>query len=89
MIYRIKILIKIKGEWIDVVVDDKLPMIQRALPSHTGEWWVPLCEKAYAKFSGSYHRIIGGNTSWALTELTGGISVEIKVTYKIDKLEIR
>ena len=54
-------------------------MIQRALPSTTGEWWVPLCEKAYAKFSGSYHRIIGGNTSWALTELTGGISVEIKV----------
>ena len=52
-------------------------------PSEGNEWWVPLCEKAYAKFSGSYTKIIGGNTCWALTELTGGITVEMKnLTYE-------
>jgi len=38
-----------------------------------------LCEKAYAKFSGSYTKLWGGLPCWALTELTGGIAVEIKV----------
>ncbi len=66
------------GEWVDVVIDDQLPRRRRAQPSETNEWWVPLCEKAYAKFSGSYEKIIGGNTCWALTELTGGITVEMK-----------
>lgn len=67
------------GEFVDVVIDDNLPRKKRACPSSTNEWWVPLCEKAYAKFSGSYANITGGNTCWALTELTGGIAVEMKV----------
>ena len=67
------------GEFVDVVIDDNLPRKKRAKPSKSNEWWVPLCEKAYAKFSGSYTQIIGGNTCWALTELTGGIAVEMKV----------
>lgn len=66
------------GEFVDVVIDDQLPTRKRACPSESNEWWVPLCEKAYAKFSGSYDKIIGGNTCWALTELTGGITVEMK-----------
>jgi hypothetical protein len=69
------------GEFVDVIIDDKLPKHKRAKPSGTGEWWVPLCEKAYAKFSGSYQTIIGGNTCWALTELTGGVAVEMKVSH--------
>ena len=67
------------GEFVDVIIDDQLPTRRRAQPSESNEWWVPLCEKAYAKFSGSYNKIIGGNTCWALTELTGGITVEMKV----------
>lgn len=71
------------GEFVDVIIDDKLPTRKRASPSESNEWWVPLCEKAYAKFSGSYDKIIGGNTCWALTELTGGITVEMKnLTYE-------
>jgi len=66
------------GEWVDIVVDDQLPQRKRAAPSETDEWWVPLVEKAYAKFNGSYDKIIGGNTCWAMTDLTGGISVEMK-----------
>ena len=62
------------GEWVDIVVDDRLPTRKRAAPSDTDEWWVPLVEKAYAKFNGSYDKIIGGNTCWAMTDLTGGIS---------------
>lgn len=50
--------------------------IKRSMPSSTNEWWVPLCEKAYAKFNGSYQALIGGVTSWALTELTGGIAAK-------------
>ena len=66
------------GEWVDVVIDDQLPLRRRAAPSETDEWWVPLTEKAYAKFCGSYDRIVGGNTCWAMTDLTGGITVEMK-----------
>ena len=71
------------GEWVDVIIDDQLPIRRRAAPSKTEgsdseEWWVPLTEKAYAKFCGSYDRIVGGNTGWAMTELTGGITVEMK-----------
>ena len=66
------------GEWVDIVIDENLPLRRRAAPSETDEWWVPLTEKAYAKFCGSYDRIVGGNTCWAMTDLTGGITVEMK-----------
>ena len=39
---------------------------------------MPLCEKAYAKFNGSYNEIKGGAPCWALTELSGGIAVEMR-----------
>ena len=48
------------GEWHMVSVDRVLPVRRRALPSATHEWWVPLIEKAYAKFNGSYDNIDGG-----------------------------
>ena len=50
----------------------------RADRSETGEWWVPLTEKAYAKFCGSYDQIRGGCPCWALTDLTGGIAIQQK-----------
>ena len=63
------------GEWVDVIIDDKLPEKNRARPSDTGEWWVPLTEKAYAKFNGGYDKLIGGQTCRALTDLSGGVRV--------------
>ena len=67
------------GEWSDVVVDALLPMNGgRADRSATGEWWVPLTEKAYAKFCGSYDQIRGGCPCWALTDLSGGIAIQQK-----------
>ena len=67
------------GEWFRLEVDDKLPWKRRSAPSLTGEWWVPLIEKAYATFNGSYTNIHGGSIGWGLTELTGGISTRIKL----------
>lgn len=61
------------GKFEDVVIDDYLPG-KRANPSKN-EWWVPLCEKAYAKFWNSYDNIEGGFPGWALTDLTGGIAI--------------
>lgn len=66
------------GEWIDVIIDDDIPTLNRANPSSEGEWWLPLLEKAYAKFSGSYKNMNGVSLSWALQELSGGMSVELE-----------
>ena len=35
-------------------------------------------EKAYAKYFGSYKDIIGGQPAWALFNLTGGITLEVR-----------
>ena len=65
------------GRWVDVEVDNILPLTRRARRTDDDEWWVCLVEKAYAKFNGSYDSIEGGFTAWALTELTGGIAIEM------------
>ena len=65
------------GRWENVQVDNILPLTRRARRTDDDEWWVCLVEKAYAKFNGSYDSIEGGFTSWALTELTGGIAIEM------------
>jgi len=62
------------GKFVDIIIDDHMPG-RRANPCDT-EWWVPLCEKAYAKFWGGYKNIEGNNPCWALTDLTGGISIK-------------
>ena len=73
------------GEWIDILIDDILPR-QGAKPV-TGEYWMPLLEKAYAKYLGSYKLLQGGDPCWALFNLTGGMVLEIK-SLEFEKFEI-
>ena len=65
------------GEWHDVIIDDQIPLQYSARPKN-GELWVPLLEKAYAKFFGNYQNIFGGDPIWALFNLTGGLTVGVR-----------
>lgn len=68
------------GKWVDVVIDDYLPVYQnRFLSVHskqTNEFWVPLMEKAYAKVCGSYADMNAGWTSESCKDMTGGLSLD-------------
>lgn len=61
----------------DVIIDDKLPLVQQEMAADSRDWWVPLIEKAYAKFYGSYTAIDGGFPRVSLFNTTGGICVDI------------
>ncbi|ROL51916.1 Calpain-8 [Anabarilius grahami] len=67
------------GNWYDVVIDDKLPIIDNQLifvQSKTfNEFWPALMEKAYAKLCGSYADMHAGRVSEALMDFTGGVHI--------------
>ncbi|XP_074140845.1 calpain-13-like [Sminthopsis crassicaudata] len=71
-------------QWIDVVVDDRLPVTSNrggflfVRPrSGNNEFWPCLLEKAYAKLHGSYSQLHSGYMNDSLVELTGGVAIEI------------
>ncbi|XP_065091901.1 calpain-3-like [Ochlerotatus camptorhynchus] len=66
------------GRWLDVVIDDRLPTIDKKLiftrSSRANEMWCCLLEKAYAKFRGSYNALNCGMVSEAMQDFSGGIT---------------
>nr|XP_002124635.1 calpain-5-like [Ciona intestinalis] len=65
------------GRWTEVVVDDRLPVLDDQLfgirSTEKNEFWSALLEKAYAKLVGCYEALHNMDSGEILQDLTGGI----------------
>jgi calpain-5 len=82
------------GEWLDVVVDDLLPVdkyTNKLIYCHNkkekNEFWCALLEKAYAKLATCYEFLDAGLTQYALIDMTSGVdeSIDLDRSIKFDR----
>lgn len=79
------------GYWYSVVVDDYLPvnksgeLIFSFNKIYPNEYWVPLFEKALAKFMGSYDELEGGIFENSALFLSGGLHDEYLIEKSVEK----
>ncbi|XP_003787554.1 calpain-13 [Otolemur garnettii] len=79
------------GQWVEVVVDDRLPVVDNAClfvqpRKDNQEFWPCLLEKAYAKLRGSYSHLHYGYLPDALVDLTGGVVSSITLHSSLSQL---
>ncbi|CAF0859466.1 unnamed protein product [Brachionus calyciflorus] len=74
------------GQWVDVVVDDRLPfwtngqLVYANNKDQPNEYWTALLEKAYAKLNGCYEALEAGQTTDALIDMSGGLEESFDLT---------
>ena len=75
-IYHVRLYDGSAREWVEVVVDDLIPVKKGTkschfMKPHGSELWAILLEKAFAKFVGSYATLDGNFPMWAWHAMTG------------------
>lgn len=88
--YSVRIYAPETQTWEVMTVDDRIPCRPGGGPafaqSVSGEMWVPILEKAYAKFVTSYSKLSGGWPALALEAMTGAKSELFKFDKKNSKV---